>query len=127
MIPLLFDENLPPKIASALQALGECEARHVVDYLPRGTPDEEVFEFAASRGWFLVTQDARIARNPHQRAAMMQAGIGTFILTGRANRTVVEMMAFILDRLPPILEAAERSTPPFIYGIPDRAPLQRLD
>jgi predicted nuclease of predicted toxin-antitoxin system len=122
----LFDENMPPRVAAALQALGTCEARHVVDHLPRGTPDEQVFEFAAARGWVLVTQDIRIRRNPHQRAALLQAGIGAFILTGRGGRSVEQMMIFLLERFPHILEAAAATRPPFIWGVPDRGRLDRL-
>lgn len=122
----LFDENMPPRVAAALQALGTCEARHVVDHLPRGTPDEEVFAFAAAQGWLLLTQDARIRRNPHQRAALRQAGIGAFILTGRGGRSVEQMMIFLLERFPEILEAAVTTTPPYVWGVPDRARLERL-
>lgn len=119
-----FDENMPPKVAAALQALGTCEARHLVDYLPRGTPDEEVFAFVSSQGWFLVTQDARIKRKPHQRRALLESGIGAFILTGRAERSVEEMMIFLLDRMPEILEAAQNVSPPFIFGVPDRGAIE---
>lgn len=122
----LFDENMPPRVAAALQALGTCEARHVVDHLPRGTSDEEVFAFAAAQGWLLVTQDARIRRNPHQRAALLQAGIGAFILTGRGARSVEQMMIFLLERFPAIHEAATATIPPYIWGVPDRGRLERL-
>lgn len=122
-----FDENMPPKVAAALQSLGTCEARHLVDHLPRGTPDEDVFRFVASQGWFLITQDVRIRRNPHQRQALLQAGIGAFILTGRANRSVEEMMIFLLGRLPEIIKAAQHLEPPFILGVPDRGKIEQLD
>jgi predicted nuclease of predicted toxin-antitoxin system len=123
---LFFDENIPPKVAASLQALGSCEARHLVDHLPRGTPDEQVFAFLAERGWFLVTHDHRMKRNPHQRQALMQAGIGAFILTGRVQRSKEEMMIFILECLPKITELAEATERPFIFGIPDRGKFERL-
>lgn len=122
----LFDENMPPRVAAALQALGTCEARHILDHLPRGTPDERIFAFAAEHEWLLVTQDVRIRRNPHQRAALMQAGIGAFILTGRTGRSVEQMMIFLLERFPAIVRAAAESRPPYIWGVPDRGRLERL-
>jgi len=121
-----FDENMPPKVAAALQALGTCEARHLVDHLPRGTPDEEVFSFLSSQGWVLVTQDARINRKPHQRRALLESGIGAFILTGKAARSVEEMMVFLLERMPQILDSAQDSAPPYIFGVPDRGKIERL-
>ena len=38
--------------------------------------------------------------------ALLQAGIGAFILTGRGGRSVEQMMIFLLERFPHILEAA---------------------
>ncbi|MGQ0715046.1 MAG: DUF5615 family PIN-like protein [Gemmatimonadaceae bacterium] len=123
---LFFDENIPPKVAAALQALGSCEARHLVDHLPRGTPDETVFQFLAEKGWFLVTQDYRIKRNPHQRRVLLQAGLGAFILTGRGHRSVEEMMIFVLECLPEIRVYAEETRKPFIYGISDKRKFEKL-
>lgn len=117
---------MPPKVAAALQALGTCEARHLVDHLPRGTPDGEVFTFVASQQWLLVTQDVRMRRNPHQRRALLETGIGAFILTGRTNRSVEQMMIFLLERFPQILRIAAGTTPPFIFGVPDRGRIERL-
>jgi len=123
---LFFDENIPPKVAASLQALGSCEARHLVDHLPRGTPDEQVLAFLAEREWFLITQDYRIKRNPHERQALMQAGVGAFILTGRSDRSKEEMMIFILECLPEIAELAKSTERPFIFGISDRQKFERL-
>jgi predicted nuclease of predicted toxin-antitoxin system len=123
---LFFDENIPPKVAASLQALGSCEARHLVDHLPRGSSDEQIFQLLADRGWFLVTQDYRIKRNPHQRQALLQAGLGAFILTGRADRSKEEMMIFILECLPNISELGASTGRPFIYGISDKRRFERL-
>ena len=124
---LCFDENMPPGVAKGLQALGECEAVHITDHLPRGTPDEEVFRYIAEKsGWYLVTQDQRIQRNPLQRRALAAAGIGAFILTGRAQRDRREMMVFILERLPEMGEQVAATPVPFIFGIPDRGPMRSL-
>lgn len=118
---------MPPKVAAALQALGTCEARHLVDYLPRGTADEEIFRFLAEKGWILLTQDIRIRRNPHQRRALKDSGIGAFFLTGRADRSVEQMMVFLLGRLALIIAYAEAHSPPYIVSVPDRGQLEELD
>lgn len=122
----LFDENMPPRVAAALQTLGTCEARHVTHHLPRGTPDEEVFGFAAREGWILVTQDHRIRRNPQQREALRQAGIGAFILTGRTDRSPEQLMVFLLERFAEITRLAGSTPPPYIIGVPDRGRPERL-
>jgi len=118
---------MPPKVAAAIQALGSCEARHLVDHLPRGTPDEDVFAFLASKDWLLLTQDENIRRKPHQRQALLEAGIGAFILTGRAQKSVEEMMIFLLSRLGGIETLATSTKRPFIFGIPDRGKIDKLE
>lgn len=110
----------------ALKALQACDVEHVSDHCPAGTPDEDVFAFAAEKDWILVTQDIRIRRNPQQRQALLQAGIGCFIFTGRAQRSVNDMMAFFLARLTEILPLAQVLSKPYIVGIPDRGKLERL-
>jgi hypothetical protein len=121
-----FDENMPAKVAAALQALGTCEARHLLDHLPRGTPDEDVFEFLAEKGWILITQDIHIRRRPHQREALMASGVGAFFLTGRRQRSVEQMMVFLLERLPEITYYADHHSPPYLVGVPDRGGLDEL-
>ena len=65
-------------------------------------------------------------RKKHQREAMRQAGIGAFIFTGRAQKSVEEMMIKILQRFPEIEELASTTQKPFIYGIPDRGKAEKL-
>ncbi|MEX2284407.1 MAG: DUF5615 family PIN-like protein [Gemmatimonadota bacterium] len=122
----LLDENISHKIAKALSALGEA-VRHVTDVLPRGTADEAIFEKLAEEDWFLITQDQYIRRRKHQREAMLQAGIGAFIFTGRAEKSLKEMTVAVLERFDEINELAIRTDRPFIFGIPDRGGIERLE
>lgn len=97
---LLLDENLPMKVARALAELG-IDARHVRDHFPERTPDIEIFAFIAKvENCFLLTRDDKIRRHPHEIAALRAAGIGVFILTGRAQKSVIETMSFVCDCLP---------------------------
>lgn len=124
---LFLDENLPPGVARALEDLGECEAHHLTDHLSRGVRDEEVFAFLATKpGWYLLTQDEKIRRRPHELAALKAAGVGAFFLTGSAVRDRRELMMFILAKLPLMREVAARERPPFIFGIPDRGKPDKL-
>lgn len=123
---LLLDENLSPKIATALKALGR-EVTHVNEILPRGTADEEIFSKLAELDWFLLTQDIKIKRHKHQREAMIQAGIGAFIFTGRAEKSLEEMTIKILEHLDEIESLAGTTSRPFIFGISDRGKMERLD
>jgi predicted nuclease of predicted toxin-antitoxin system len=125
-LTLLLDENLSPKIATALKALGR-EVIHVNEILPRGTSDEEIFSKLAELGWYLLTQDIKIKRHKHQREAMIQAGIGALIFTGRADKSLEEMTIKILQHLDEIESLANNTRRPFVFGISDRGKIERLD
>ena len=56
MSRFLVDENLPRSLAARLRAAA-LEARDVRDLGLRGAPDEEIFQFARSHGWVLLTGD----------------------------------------------------------------------
>jgi len=121
----LFDENFPPAIPLALRAF-EFDTHHSLDHLPRGAADEVVFAFLAKNGWYWMSHDRRVVRNPHQRAAMVEAGIGAFILTGRVQRSATEMMAFVVSCMNTIVAHTTKVTRPFVIGISDRRVYDRL-
>jgi predicted nuclease of predicted toxin-antitoxin system len=124
---LLLDENMPPRVADALHALGTVEAYHVTKYLPRGATDVEVFAFLADKSdWILVTQDDKIRRRPHELAALRAANVGAFVLTGRAGRTVEGMLSFLAACLDGMRRQVAATKRPFIVGISDRKRFDRL-
>lgn len=101
--------------------------QHVTDVMPRGTTDEAIFEKLAEEDWFLITQDQNIRRHKHQREAMLQAGVGAFIFTGRAEKSLKKMSIEVLARFDEIKDLASRTERPFIFGIPDRGNIERLE
>lgn len=118
----LFDENISPDICAALKALKK-PVEHVLDVpeLGRETPDERTFAFLAEHeDWFLITQDKKMGRKKHQRAAMRQAVVGAFIFTGKAEKSNDEFMVLILRVWPEIERRAAGMQRPFIVGISDR-------
>ncbi len=124
--PCFFlDENLSRRIAKALTALGH-RAEHLLDHLPQGTPDTEYFPFVAEKGWFVLTQDQRIRKRPHERKALLDAEIGAFILTGRATKSVDQTTIQLLGKLEELKKLAEKTKRPFIFGISDRGKIERL-
>ena len=70
----VFDENLPARIARAIDAV--CGSTcHVCDEGLASQPDEEQLRFAASRGAVFVTSDKRIKNRKHERAALLESGV----------------------------------------------------
>jgi len=126
-LKLFLDENIPPQIAVALKALGH-EAVHLEEYLPRASSDQQVLRFLADHeDWYFVSQDSKISRRPHERAALLQAGVGAYFYTGRAERSVDQPMVLMLETLPQIKAHAARTKRPFMIGISDQKKLKPID
>jgi hypothetical protein len=127
----LLDENFPPQLARALQALDQedCQFRHAPDEFGAGAADETIFAGIRDRGWFLVTLDARMARRPAQRQAILDAGLGVFVFKGSAlpQRPFRDIAAFVLTVAAEIIERARSTSRPFIWGISDRRVFERMD
>jgi hypothetical protein len=122
----VLDENISPKIAAAMRAIDQ-PVSHALDIVARGTPDEELFRVVADAGLFLVTQDQNMARKKHQRAALLSAGVGVFIFTGKASRDLLGFTTLISQTLPRMIALATDTPVPFIWGISDRRDFTRLD
>lgn len=124
---LLLDENLPRRVAEAINVLGTVEAAHVTKYLPPGTSDVEVCQFLADKpDWVLVTQDERIRKRPHELAALRKANVGMFVLTGRKDRNVEEMLSFLVACLDGMRSFAANHQRPYVVGISDRRRFKSL-
>lgn len=120
---LALDENLPPKVAQALAVL-DFPVIHVLDHLPRGTPDEKLFAEAAQRDWVLVTRDVKMWRKRGQREALMQAGIGVFVLVSSVARSPSELTAVLLKHIQDMMRLADRTSRPFVLRVPDRGKIE---
>lgn len=124
---LLLDENMPPRVADALHALGTVEAYHVTKFLPRGASDMDVFELLREHAsWVLVTQDRNITRRPQELAALRSAQVAAFVFTGKANRSLEEMLALLVSSLEQMRKKASTTARPFVYSVSDRRRYDRL-
>lgn len=127
----MLDATFPPKLARALQDLTErrdCEFRYANDEFGEGARDEVLIDGARTRGWFLMTMDERITRNPAKRRALLDGRVGTVVFTGSSlpRRSFYKIVAFVMDVAEEIVEHAARTQPPFIIGISDRAKFSSL-
>ena len=79
----LFDNNLSPHLAKAIDALCKpdgIEVRHIRDKFAGDTPDTEwIAALAAEVDWCIVSQD-RLTKNPLEKEALRRSGLTAFIL-----------------------------------------------
>ena len=128
----LLDATFPPKLARALQELTErhdCQFRYANEEFGHAAQDEILIQGIRARGWYFMTMDERITRNPVKRKALLDGHIGTFVFTGSslAQRSFYKIVSFVMAVAEEILEHAAHTPRPFIIGISDRARFTRLD
>lgn len=118
-VVLLFDENIPHRLARALrEELGE-NAYHVYDVLHPGAPDEAVFRYAGEREWCVLGSDRKVLRKPHERAVISDFGMGAFFLndTVQGFCTIVRT---IVRHWPELKRLASQEPKPFLYLVKEK-------
>lgn len=106
-----IDNNLPPKIAKALDEL--CKGEHSVEHLrsrfPAMTSDVEWIEALASEGdWVVITQD-RLRKGDQEKEAVRRSGLVVFVLDKQwAKLTFWEKAHRLVQWWPPIIDQSEK-------------------
>jgi predicted nuclease of predicted toxin-antitoxin system len=115
--PVFFlDRSLGRKrIATALREAGAIVHIHD-DYFPPDARDEQWLTHVGRKGWVVLTKDHRIRYRNLERTALMQAGVGAFILTV-GDLQGDEMARIFVDALPAIAKFLRKHKKPFIAKV----------
>lgn len=125
---VLFDNCTSPILASTLHGFikhyGDA-AFHLKDVpgLPRGrhSADLDWIEHLrkAPEKWIFISGDARMLKNPAERAALRSAGLHGFILAPGYQKTALnQVAATIVWRWPEILKITSLLAAPSMHEIP---------
>lgn len=105
-----LDENLPPALARALNALAAVDGHqviHVTDYA-KGTPDVELFRLAVADGVKIHITADHHHRRPAERAAIIRLGLTVFVLSkGWQTMKYYDKAARLIEYWPTIVSATE--------------------
>ena len=86
---LLFDENLSPKLPQLVASIFP-DSQHVRDLGLKGRTDDEIWRFAKSHGYSIISKD----KDFYQRASLFGAP-PKFIWLGLGNCTRADLLALI--------------------------------
>ena len=108
-----FDRNFGTRVPIALELLGLPVEWHDKHFTTR-TSDTVWLAQAGRHGWIVITRDKRIRLREHERAVLVEAGVGCFILSGggQGRWDVVRLIASTWDR---IVALSTSTPPPFIF------------
>ena len=118
-----LDENLPPALARALNALAaidDHEVVHVTDYA-KGARDIDLFHLAILDGVKVhITLDHH-QRKPAEREAIARLGLTVFVLAkGWNTLNHYEKAARLIEYWHPIMTTAENFAPGSMIKVPHR-------
>jgi len=108
----LLDNNLPPALAKALNALSEGENHqvlHLSEKFPRNAPDIQWIQALSEEGgWVIVTQD-QLRKNDLEKRALRECGLVVFCLAKHWAAARYWDKAYQLVRWwPSVIDQAER-------------------
>lgn len=107
---MLIDENLPPALASALNALfsGKHEVIHIRTRFGPGVKDVEWIEVLSAEGqWIIISGDRRITRNRAEYLAFQYSNlVGFFLSAGLYKSPLTKQMERLMALWPTIEQQA---------------------
>jgi len=103
------------RIATALRQAGVLVHIHE-DYFPPNAKDEYWLTQVGRNGWIVLTKDHRIRYRNLEREALMNAGVGAFILTA-GDLQGEEMAQIFVKALPAIAKFLRKHKKPFIAKV----------
>jgi predicted nuclease of predicted toxin-antitoxin system len=113
---IFIDRSIPRGVAEAVRRMRE-DVIWLEDEFRHDVPDEEWLAVAGQRGWLVITHDRRIRTRPGERQAIMENGVGCFIMTYRQDLKKEEIVALISATLEEMERRFETTPRPFIYTV----------
>lgn len=115
---LLLDENLSGhRIVEGLTSVG-IPVKPQTDLMARGIPDEEVLSILAQHPeCYLLSKDSDFHKKPVIRDALIEHGVGAFVITSHKGKRADELVALIAKAWKRIEKFAEKHNRPFVAKI----------
>ncbi len=80
----------------------------------------------AERGWILVTRDKKIRSRPLEVEALVRSGLSGFVFMQKREPDLWGWIELVVRRWKEIKLRADSERRPFLLGIRDHGPIERL-
>lgn len=123
---IFIDRSIPRGVAEQLRHICDDTVIFLDERFPPDTPDREWLAVAGREGWLVISRDKRIRRRPGEREAILENGVGCFILGWRKNLTraaYLDVLAGSLDEMQALFAETPR---PFIYVVNAAGTMRRV-
>lgn len=113
---IFIGRSVPRGVAEAVKKMRD-DVLWLEDRFSHDVPDTEWLAAAGDEGWLVITHDTRIRTRPGGRRAIMEHGVGCFILSYKQplkKHEIVDLIASTLEEMERLFEQTPR---PFIYTV----------
>jgi predicted nuclease of predicted toxin-antitoxin system len=111
-----IDRSVPRSVADAVKRIRD-DVLSLEDEFSHDVSDREWLAAAGERGWLVITHDRKVRTRPGERRAIMEHGVGCFILTYKQDLKKEEIAALITENLDEMERRFEETPRPFIYTV----------
>jgi hypothetical protein len=84
---------------------------------PHDAEDHDWLAQAGDEAWLIITHDKKVRTRPGERRAIMEHGVGCFILTYKQDLSKLEIANLILSLLEEMEKRFQKTPRPFIYTV----------
>ncbi len=113
---IFVDRSIPKGVAEALKKVRD-DVRWLEDDFPHDTKETEWLPEVGRRDWLVISRDKKIRSRPGERRALIEAGVGCFLLTQKHPLTRWDYLKLIARALDDMLRIFEDTPRPFIYSV----------
>ncbi len=113
---IFIDRSVPRGVADAVKRMRN-DVLWLEDEFPHDVPDQEWLAAAGEKGWLVITHDRKVRTRPGERWAIMEHGVGCFILTYKQDLRKEEIVVLISSNLEEMERRFESTPRPFIYTV----------
>ena len=113
---IFVDASVPRSVADRIKGVRP-DARWLADLFPLNTEDTDWLQRAGKEGWLVITHDKKIKTRPGERRAIIEHGVGCFILAYRQNLKKPEIEEMVLGALEDMEDLFGKTARPFIYTV----------
>ncbi len=123
---IFIDGSMPRSIADELRKIGK-EAKAKIEEFEPDTKDPVWLRAVGINGWLGITHDKYIRRRPGEKQAIIDHGVGCFILTYKNDLKKPEIVKIVLDNIEEMEEKFRTTPRPFIYTVTKDGEFKPID
>jgi hypothetical protein len=113
---ILIDRSVPKPVAEALQKV-RSDVLWLEDRFRHDVKDPEWLSIAGDNGWLVILRDKKVRSRPGERRAIVEHGVGCFILNQGNDPTKWEYLKLLALTLDAMIERFDVTAKPFVYTV----------